>query len=192
MKTSPNRHARALTLITTLGVLALVAMIHPRPAEARRGGFRGRGFAGPRIGFAIPYHGFYGGYSSPYYRGFYGRFGYPYPHGPYRTPEGGINPIQARMMGWGAIDVEVKPGKAEVWVDGQYVATARDLDGHPSYLWLEEGSHRVTIFRGGFTTYDEEISITRGAVIKLKLKLESGVSQPPQPATQTENPDPQA
>ncbi len=190
MKTSPNRHARALTLIATLGMLALVAMIDARPAEARRRGFRSRGFAGPRIGFAVPYYGSYGGYYSPYYHGFYGRFGHPY--GAYRAPEGGINPVQARMMGWGAIDVEVKPGKAEVWVDGQYVATARDLDGHPSYLWLEEGSHRVTIYRGGFTTYDEEVSITRGAVIRLKLKLEPGVSQPPQAATQTENPDPQA
>ena len=106
------------------------------------------------IGFVTPHYGFYGDFYGPFY-GFNGRYGYPYHYGPYRGPEGGLNPIQARLMGWGAIDVHVKPSKAEVWVDGNYVGTARELDGHPSYLWLEEGNHRVTIYRGGFVTYDE-------------------------------------
>ncbi len=185
MKTAPNRRARGITLIATLAVLALATLFEASPAEARRGGFRGRGFGGPRIGFggprigfAAPYYGFYGGFYSPYH-GFYG----PYRYGPYRGPEGGINPTQARLMGWGAVDVHVKPGKAEVWVDGKYVGTARDFDGHPTYLWLEQGNHRVTIYRGGFTTYDQDVEITPGEVIKLKLKLEPGESLPPQPAT---------
>ena len=34
-----------------------------------------------------------------------------------------------------------KPDRADVWVDGKYVGEARDLDGYPSYLWLEKGPH---------------------------------------------------
>ena len=187
-----DRKARAKTLIATLAVLGAVALFEAPPAEARRGGFRGHGFSAPRIGFAVPYYGFYGGgYYSPYYYGFYGPWAHPYRFGPYRGPEGGLNPVQARLMGLGAIDLRVKPGKAEVWIDGKYAGTARDFDGYPSYLWLKEGSHRVTIYRGGFVTYDEDVSITPGQVIKLKLKLEPGESQPPQPAG-SEGSDPKA
>ena len=89
-------------------------------------------------------------------------------------------------MGLGAIDVHVKPGKAEVWVDGKFVGSARDFDGLPTYLWLKEGEHRVTIYRGGFETYDEDISITPGEVIKLKLKLTPGESSPPEPTPQAD------
>ncbi len=184
---------RTKTLTVALTLLVLLAAF---PAEARRGGHRGGfrggshgGFHGPRLGFVAP-HGFYGGgFHSPYY-GLYGPYAYPY--GPYRGREGGLNPVQARMMGWGAIDLNVKPGKAEVWVGGRYVGTARDFDGFPTYLWLEQGEHEVTIYRGGFETFTEFVSITPGEIVKLKLKLEPGQSQPPQPAAKAQGPGPKA
>ena len=178
--------------IQAFGALTLLVLLEAIPAEARRGGFRGHGFAGPRIGFVAPFGGFYGfrgGFYSPYFYSFHGG---PYLHGRYRGPEGGMNLTQARLMGWGAIDLNVKPGKAEVWVNGQYLGTARDFDGHPTYLWLKEGEHEVTIYRGGFETYEENVSITPGQVIKLKLKLEQGESQPPQPAVTTQGSGPKA
>ena len=167
------------TPATILGLVALITLLEAVPAEARRGGFgRGRGpgviaFRGPIV--SAPYFGYYGPYASPFYYG-YGLYGR---HGVHRGPEGGLDPTHARWMGWGAIDLEVKPGKAEVWVDGKYLGTVRDFDGYRTYLWLEEGTHRVTLYRGGFETYEEDISITPGAVIKLKMKMTPGEAKPP-------------
>ncbi len=181
-----------MKVLTMTAALALLVLMEAIPAEARhgggRGGFRG-GSAGPRIGFVAP-RGFYGGYHGGFYNHYYGPYGYHY--GPYRGREGGLNPVQARLMGWGAIDLNVKPGKAEVWVGGKYLGTARDFDGIPTYLWLEQGEHEVTIYRGGFETFSEHISITPGEVIKLKLKLEPGESQPPEAAAKAQGPDPKA
>ncbi len=36
------------------------------------------------------------------------------------------------IAGFGAVDVDAKPNRADVWVDGKYVGEARDLDGYPS------------------------------------------------------------
>ena len=44
----------------------------------------------------------------------------------------------------------------------------------------------MTIYRGGFVTYDEDVSISPGAVLKLKLKLQPGESEPPRPATKAQ------
>ena len=172
-----QRKYRVHVVLAAFGLLAFGALLEAAPAEARRGGFsHGRGGIGFRVpGLFAPYYG-YGYYGL--HRGFYG---YPYAYGPYARPgrEGGLNATQARLMGVGAIDLSVKPGKAEVWVDGNFLGAARDFDGSPAYLWLKEGTHRITIYRGGFQTYEQDVSMTPGAVIKLKLKLLPGEATPP-------------
>ncbi len=178
MKPHWKRKSPFTTAAAILTLVALAAMLAPAPADARgrHGGFRGGGFVGVRAPVYSSFHGFYGpgyfGY-SPYYYGFYGPQRYP-------GREGGLDPTLARMQGWGAIDVNVKPKKAEVWVDGRYIGKAGELDGYPSYLWLEEGVHEIVIYKGGFQSYEREIAIHPGAVVNLKLKLESGDSPPPQ------------
>ena len=100
--------------------------------------------------------------------------------GPYGfRPEGGIDPNLAMLAGWGAVDLNVKPGRAEVWVDGRYYGEARDFDGYPAYLWLPEGSHRVTVYKGGYVKFEETIDVQRGLKRDLKLRLEKGESEPP-------------
>ena len=66
------------------------------------------------------------------------------------APEGGVSMGAAMMAGLGAVELNVKPNRADVWVDGKYVGEARDLDGYPSYLWLAEGEHRVAVHKGGY------------------------------------------
>ena len=175
MKQHPTiRLATAAAVLTFLVFATLVAA----PAEARRGfGGHGRGFVGVRaIGFYSPaFYGFHG-YRS--YFGYEPYFGYGYSHR-YPAREGGIDPTVARMMGWGAVDVDVKPRKAEVWVDGKFVGTAGSLDGYPSYLWLKEGTHEITIQKGGYTTYEQEVAVHPGTVTGIKLKLlPDGLPQP--------------
>jgi hypothetical protein len=92
----------------------------------------------------------------------------------------------AMIAGYGAIELNVKPNRADVWVDGRYVGEARDLDGTPSYLWLSEGPHRVAVHKGGFLVFDEPIEVRRGMRTEIKLKLQPGDS--PAPGTKPAEP----
>lgn len=175
MRSTHNRLRRAapvalalVALLTLAGTLA--------PLEARSRGHRGPGFG--RIGFAprIGYgYGFYG-YSL--------RYGFPYyGHRPYvgRGELGAQpHPAFARALDLGALDLNVKPRKAEVHVNGQFVGLARELDGYPSLLWLKAGTHTITIYKGGYATFEDEIEIAPGVVEKLKLQLLPGGGAPPE------------
>jgi PEGA domain len=153
-----------------LGVIALF----PRAAEARgRFGIRGaivvRGvFGGPFL-YGYPYCGF-----SPYWGPCYGP---NVAYGPYTS--NGFDMGMAAAAGIGAVDLNVKPGEAEVWVDGRFMAEARNLDGGPGFLWLRDGAHQLVIYKGGFRTFDEKILVQPGRKLDLKVRLEKGESQPP-------------
>ncbi len=85
----------------------------------------------------------------------------------------------ARAEGLGGFDLNVKPRTAEVWVDGRYIGLVRDFDGYPSFLWLEQGDHTIAISKGGYTTWEQEVSIDAGRVSDMKLALAPGASAPP-------------
>lgn len=155
-------------------VLAGAGALAP-PAEAHGRG-HGHVYVGGFYRFA-PFYGFgvgYGPYWGPYWGGYWGAW-----PGPYYGPEGGVNMSVAMMAGWGAIDLDVKPGRAEVWVDGRYAGEARDLDGYPSYLWLEQGGHQLEIYKGGYATFSEKVEVRRGMKTELKVRLVQGESGPP-------------
>ncbi len=158
------RRARSLALAVT--VIALGALAAPHEADAHPRG-RGRGvYIGGFYGFN-PWFGF----------GPYGGWGL-YPPAFYQ-PVGGVDMNVAMMAGFGAVELNAKPNRADVWVDGRYVGEARDLDGYPSYLWLAEGPHRVAVHKGGFLVFDEEIDVRRRMKTEIKLKLQPGDSPPP-------------
>ena len=90
-----------------------------------------------------------------------------------------LPPALARLHGFGGLDLNVKPKKAEVWVDGHYAGTTADFDGYPSFLWLEEGDHTVAIYKGGYLTWEQEVGVFPGAVSSLKFRLAPGPSEPP-------------
>jgi PEGA domain len=163
MKTSDWRRTRAIVAAAVL--TAAVGLAPAAEAHGRRV-YRPVRFVGA---------GFYG---FPYYSFGWGPdFG---PYGPHAfAPPGGIDMNVAMLAGFGAVNLNVKPGQAEVWVDGKYVADAKDLDGYPSYLWLQEGVHRVVVYKGGFARFDEQIEVQRGMRKDLKVRLEKGDSDPP-------------
>jgi hypothetical protein len=166
---------RVLHGLGSIAALVAMALLVPGSAEAH-----GRGGPGGHGGRSVVVGGFYG---YPYYGvGFYGPFWDPFFYGyagVYLGPEGGLDMGAAMVAGYGAIDMNVKPGAAEVWVDGKYVAEARDLDGYPSYLWLPEGVHKVAVYRGGYALFEEGVEVRRGFKTDLKVRLEKGESEPP-------------
>jgi hypothetical protein len=155
------------SLLVAATTLAGFTAAFPLRAEAR--GFHG----------AIAVHGFYGAPIRPWaYYGF-GPYWGPYygPYGPWA--QAGFNPGMAAAAGLGAIDVNVNPGTAEVWVDGGFVAEARDLGGSPNLLWLREGPHHVVVYKGGYRSFEENVAIPLGQKVNLKVHLDKGDSQPP-------------
>jgi hypothetical protein len=179
--TNAKRAAWTVALALALaGTLALT----PGDAEAQGHG-HGGGHGGGHYGGGVAYvGGFYGpgwgyGYGwgpgwgfGPYW-GAWGPYGYP--------GGGGVDMNYAMMAGFGAVELNVKPNRADVWVDGKYIGEARDLDGYPSYLWLADGGHKLAVYKGGYKTFEEEISVQRGMKTEIKLHLEPGDSPPPGP-----------
>jgi hypothetical protein len=151
---------------------ALVVALLGWPASAEARGHRGGGHV------AVGFRGFYGwgpywGWGAPYW-------GWGWGPGPYSYgAPGGLALGYAMMSGMGALDLDVKPNRAEAWVDGKYVADARDLDGNPSYLWLKQGPHHVVLYKAGFRSFEEDVEVNVGMIRELKVRLEKGDSAPP-------------
>ena len=168
-------HGKAFSM---LGVLALAGLTTLGTSAAEAHGRRGGGHVVVRGGYGFGYAPFaYGWGFSPFFNPFWAYGAGPY----YNGPAGGVDMNVAMIAGWGAVEMNVKPNRADVWVDGKYVAEARDLDGYPSYLWLEKGPHHVAVYKAGYKTFEEEIDVARGMKRELKLRLEPGDSQPPGP-----------
>jgi hypothetical protein len=137
----------------------------------------------PASADARPRHG--GGYVGV--GGFYGwgpywGWGAPYwgwGAGPYGSRAGNGLLGYAMISGMGGLDVDAKPDRAEVWVDGRFVADARDLDGDPSYLWLKQGAHHVVLYKAGFKSFEDDVDVRAGVLRRLKVQLEKGESRPP-------------
>lgn len=148
--------------------------------DDRRGDARHR--AGSNSGGSGGGHGHGGGH----WGGYYGPGYYPYGHwawwgtwwpgyvyydGPY---------VSRRREEAGALDIDVSPGKTEVWVDGNYVGTADDFDGFPTFLWLPADTYDVAFYREGYRTLTRQYTIYAGLIIDVEDHLEPGESIRPE------------
>jgi hypothetical protein len=166
--------SRAIRAASTLAVAVVVAgasALCPPDADAHGRGRHGVVYVGG--GFYSPWYGFGFG---PYWGWGWGWGAYP---PAYYGPPGGVDMGMAMMAGFGAVELNAKPNRADVWIDGKYVGEARDLDGYPSYLWLKEGEHRIAVHKGGFLVFDEPIAVQRGMKTQIKVRLQPGDSPPP-------------
>ena len=46
----------------------------------------------------------------------------------------------------GALDLDLSPGRTQVYLDGQYLGIVDQFDGWPSYLLLPEGSYELVFW----------------------------------------------
>jgi hypothetical protein len=156
-------------------VVVAGAMTLALPATAQAHGW-GRGWGRGRVRVLGGYYGYapwvgWGWGWGPYY--------WP-PYGPYAdlSPDR-IDPGLAMIAGVGAVHLDVKPKQAEVWVDGKYVAEARDLDGSPSLLWLKQGEHTIALHESGYRAVEQKLDVRPGTQTKLKVRMEKGDPAPP-------------
>lgn len=84
---------------------------------------------------------------------------------------------------YGALDLDVEPETAEVYVDGTRVGQADDYDGFPTYLWLPRGTYDVVIYQPGYRTLSRQYSVYPGVVIDVEDRLEIGDAVRPEDLT---------
>jgi hypothetical protein len=75
---------------------------------------------------------------------------------------------------YGALDTDVSPERAEVWVDGQQVGIADNFDGFPDFLWLPPGTYDVVFYLPGRRTLARQYTVYAGLVIDVEDRLEEG------------------
>lgn len=152
-------------------------------ARGRRGGNVGhRGGFGHGYGYHYPYR-----YWSDFSWGWYGYWGWPgyvyydgyWGDGPYgRYSRRGY--AGRGYDEWGALDLDLSPGKTQIFLDGQFIGTADDFDGFPTFLWLEEGTYDLAFYYPGFQTLARQYSIYPGLVIDVEDRLQPGESVRPE------------
>lgn len=140
----------------------------PRSGSGHRPGYFPRYFHGyyPYFGFSY--------FRYPYYLGFR-----HYPFGYYGYPGVVWYDYQA-YASMGGIDLNVRPKKAQVYVDGQRIGRVGRFDGYPSALWLEEGTYELVIYHPGYRTLHETVKVFSGVVIDFDAQMVPGEATPPE------------
>jgi hypothetical protein len=172
----PGAQSGAARVARAAAVSLPVAAVASDRREGRREGARGRHRGRSRVVYR-PYYGsfgWYGGFGSfwPYYFS-------PYAFGQYDPY--GWGPVGFAAPNAGALDINTKPKKASVYLDGELIGRTGAFDGFPRYLWLREGSYRLAIFMEGHATLERNIRVRPGVVIKIDDDLVPGQAVQPQP-----------
>ena len=71
----------------------------------------------------------------------------------------------------GAIDTDIDPEEAAIYINGKYQGQADDFDGFPSYLYLEPGTYRLEAYLSGYEPLNIDIEIRPGRMLRLSQNL---------------------
>ncbi|MEE8138301.1 MAG: PEGA domain-containing protein [Thermoanaerobaculia bacterium] len=117
----------------------------------------------------LNFHFGYGGHHYPYsyYGSYWGPYYYPPVYAGYGRPH-----YANRYLG--ALDLNVKPKKAEVYLDGEHIGLAKDFDGFPGFLWLEKGTYEISFYLPGYRTLTRSLTVYPGSGVDVRLRLEPG------------------
>ena len=91
-----------------------------------------------------------------------GYVGWWYPDGPYYVPDEA------------AVDTDIHPEDAEVWLDGAYVGFADQFDGFPRYLRIATGRHRLEFRLEGYRSLVIDFRARPGRLYALDRWLKEG------------------
>ena len=72
------------------------------------------------------------------------------------------------------LKITVQPGRAAVFLDGQYVGHASELGGSVHALLISPGKHRVKIELPGYRTFETEVNLLQGQKSEVKTELVKG------------------
>jgi hypothetical protein len=122
--------------------------------------------------------GFYGAYAygSPFYSygyPFYGYpgYGYPYGYGPYGYAPYGYGYGGYSGRPYGGVRLDIPERDAEVFVDGYFVGTVDDFDGHFQQANLEAGPHRIEVRLEDFEPIVFDVRVEPGRTITYRGQM---------------------
>ena len=72
------------------------------------------------------------------------------------------------------LKVTVQPGRAAVFLDGQYIGHASELGGAVHSLSLSPGKHRIKVELPGYRTFETEVNLLQGQKSEVKTELVKG------------------
>jgi len=127
------------------------------------------------------YHGDFTVYWGPYgypWGGWWGWWGW-WPYYPYAGYDVRYYPTQARPS-MGALDLDLRPEEAEVYLNGQLIGIADNFDGWPHFLWLEQGTYDLVFYHDGFETIARQYSVYPGVIIDVEDFMVPGEATPPE------------
>ena len=79
----------------------------------------------------------------------------------------------------GAVDLNVKPKNTQVYLNGHYIGVTDGFDGFPRQLWLERGTHELTLLQPGSEPLVREFEIRPGVEFDVRHRMRPGSSEPP-------------
>jgi hypothetical protein len=127
------------------------------------------------------HHRWYPGYAGLHYWS----WGWPYLYGSWCGYPGACFPyrpvIVMRSTGDdpGAVETDVKPRKAAVFVDGSEVGQARDFNGNWDILFLEPGDRTLEFRYPGYMSLRVVVGIESGGYYRIKKRLTKGEGEDP-------------
>jgi len=80
----------------------------------------------------------------------------------------------------GALDLDIRPEKARVYLDGAPIGVADNFDGWPRELWLEEGTYDLVFHHEGFETIARQYTIYPGVIIAVEDRMVPGEAKLPE------------
>jgi len=72
------------------------------------------------------------------------------------------------------LKVTVQPGRAAVFLDGQYIGHASELGGAVHSLSISPGNHRIKVELPGYRTFETEVNLLQGQKSEVKTELVKG------------------
>ena len=110
-----------------------------------------------------------------YYRSFYPGYawwpGY-YPYYPYAGPwYYGPRTVEVHRVNYGTIQFNVKPEDTRVYVDGKYLGTVHELEGHHHEASLGGGDHNIKLVAPDGRKVERTVYVAIGKKIKFTEKL---------------------
>ncbi len=72
---------------------------------------------------------------------------------------------------YGAIDCDVSPERAEIYIDGKYVGIADSFDGWPRYLFIEKGTYEIVFKLEGYEDLVKVVEVIPNKILRIKEKM---------------------